>query len=257
MTIQTRSKKVLRAKEFPNQNKSWTSEEDLKLLDLYKTKTYEEIGKIIGRTPNSCSCRIHALNNNTAKNPSDSVANNGKVWTWDDDQLLLELNHKGRTNDSIARQMKRTEVSVSGRLQSLKKMGRKYKDQSTKPQSLVPIDEYKATHPDFRIEPEDPSQERPTRKKRNDLPEVIRKEIVDRYRRGEGTKNELAKKYDVSVNAIYSWDRKYQKGHTEVWAKKLNEMDEKDETSEQFDIRSIIDQFKGMKGTTILVIQQS
>ena len=258
----SQGKKTSRVKEFPNQNKSWSTDEDLQLLDLYKTKSYEEIGKIIGRTPSSCAGRIYSLNNNTAKNRADSVGNTGKVWTWEDDQLLLELDHKGRTHASIARQIKRTEISVSGRLQSLKRMGKKYNPSAEKPASLVPIEEYKAVNPDF-----GPRGKLTSRKKRQSFTDEQKMQVVNDYINGNQTLRELGKKYNVNFQVISNWHRAYLKKGVSAPTedKKVDNfketplVDSKTDVivEKQSDLQKIIDQFKGVKGTTILVIHQS
>jgi transposase-like protein len=270
MTVEsTNGKKASRMKEFPNQNKSWSSGEDLKLLDLYKTKKYEEIGKILGRTTSSCASRIYALNNNTAKNLADNVANNKKMWAWEDDQLILELEHRGRSTASIARQIKRTEISVSGRLATLKRLGKRYNPAATKPASLIPIDEFIATHPDFgqRGNPADIQGKK--RKRRTFVSKEKKIEIVRRYRTEDLSLRALAGEYGVNFQAISNWNAEYKDlppADVQPTAAPAAEVKEeikvdvkvdKVEAQSQNDLQKIIDQFKGVKGTTILVIHQS
>ena len=132
-----------------NQNKGWTEEDDLFIIGNHGKMSGKEIAAHLNRTTASVYGRIYAINKGTNKTKPSEISNSNKFWSWEDDQKILELNYNGRSVESIAKVLKRTAVSITGRIQSLKKLGKKYKPSEVKP-NLTPIDEYKAAHPDYK-----------------------------------------------------------------------------------------------------------
>lgn len=261
MSLKKRSK-TERIKDSQNQNKAWSETDDLKLIELYKNHSYADIGKILGRTPASCASRVYSLNHDKAKNVDPAQSNSQKIWTWEEDQLLLELTHKGRTSLSISRQMKRTEASINGRLQHLKKKGIVWNPNAEKPRNLVPIDEYKAVHND-----QEPTKEVKSKRRRK-LEEML--PIIQEYRKGGVTFQDLKEKYGIPHNTIAMWNQRTPMNiptvvEAPVIVKEKEPVVKKEVKQEKVevikpknnnDLQSIIDTFKGVKGTTILVIHQ-
>jgi transposase-like protein len=316
-----KNKKSERIKESNNQNKGWSQDEDLELIDLYKTKSYSEIGAIMGRTPASCSARMYSLKKGSTINVSPSQLNSRKIWTWEEDQTVLELTHKGRTPLSISRQIKRTEIATIMRIQTLKKKGIVYNPNAVKPKNLVPKGEYDVVFASIAADKTDENLGKIKRtKKTYSLEEKI--DIVKRYRESNMTMTSFGKSIGVPHNNISVWARtipekrsiptdfssdtgdsknvrekrhysnnyklemvrKYRESGSTLkefegitgikksvmssWNKKFGEIESPTvdikenvpvhniHVTETSNLQKILDSFKGVKGTTILVIHQ-
>lgn len=99
-------------------NKKWTSAEEQKLISLVNQfkYTYKEVSELLGRSEAFINQKLIDLDVKARPLKQDR-----KSWLKDDDELLLKLYLEGVTTRDIAKKLDRSQTSIKGRIQKLKR----------------------------------------------------------------------------------------------------------------------------------------
>lgn len=98
----------------------WTNDQDRMVLDLWgQGKSNKEIGEVVGRTASAVQSRASHLNCGTKdvrQNVIQVTADGKRLWSKEEDRLLIEMRRQGRTAREIGVSLGRSVMSVSGRI---------------------------------------------------------------------------------------------------------------------------------------------
>ncbi len=104
----------------------WTNNQDRMVLDLWSQgKSNKEIGGILGRTASAVQSRASHLNCGTKdvrQNVIQVTADGKRLWSKEEDRLLIEMRRQGRTPREIGVSLGRSAMSVNGRIGTLNKL---------------------------------------------------------------------------------------------------------------------------------------
>lgn len=101
-----------------NHNKPWTKEDDNKLIFMCKQNryTYKDAAEELNRTQSAVKRRLYDLAVPYRPVPLD----NHVKWTFEENMKILELHRKGYDTSVIAKELNKTQLSISDRLSARK-----------------------------------------------------------------------------------------------------------------------------------------
>lgn len=110
----------------PVNRTKWTPEQDRVILELWaQGKSNQEIGDVLGRTASAVQSRTSHLNCGTKdvrQNVIQVTADGKRLWSKEEDRLLVEMRRQGGTAREIGVSLGRSGMSVSGRIDTLNKL---------------------------------------------------------------------------------------------------------------------------------------
>lgn len=107
---------------LPQRKDLWTPEMEKKAMQLYWAgESYENIGKVVGRSTKASKIRVNAIRREKGQRPRR--VGKSMFWQENEDKILIEMFEAGNGYKAIAEKLGRTYMAISTRIKVLRDMG--------------------------------------------------------------------------------------------------------------------------------------